>query len=106
MKHHKIDQTIQFGENSRIVYLYFKVGYGAEYKLYNNVAESIDPGSKCMILCSLILICTVLTICIQSEFVLSPLKHVRKVTVSGFGKKVELVLVWDSQDTQVCHRPL
>ena len=37
-------------------------------------------------------------------FRLSPLeKHVRKVALE---KKVVLVLVWESQETHVCHRPL
>ena len=38
-------------------------------------------------------------------FRLSPLqKHVRKV-VGGFERKVVLVLVWESQETHMCHRP-
>ena len=37
-------------------------------------------------------------------FRLSPLKHVRKV-VGSFGKKVVLVLVWESHETHVRHRP-
>ena len=43
---------------------------------------------------------------IQAYFSLSPLqKHVRKV-VGGFRKKVVLVLVWESQETHMRHRPL
>ena len=37
-------------------------------------------------------------------FRLSPLKHVRKV-VGRFRKKVVLLLVWESQETHVRHRP-
>ena len=42
---------------------------------------------------------------LPAYFCLSPLqKHVRKV-VGGFGKKVVLVLVLESQETHVRHRP-
>ena len=42
---------------------------------------------------------------LSSLFLHSPLqKHVRKV-VGGFGKKAVLVLVWESQETHVRHRP-
>ena len=41
----------------------------------------------------------------QAYFRLSPLQnHVRKV-VGGFEKKFELVLMWESQETHVRHRP-